>query len=256
MRRPRITVDATVLATAIWIDAERERDVRRIVFRNDALDPLCRHDGLGLTRFIRRRYIPAVVERFPQRFLEPALGIERGTPAFVSGAVISGDGSERHTGYLTSIWLGWEARREGTEVRDPRFELYPYSPLVPRPSYLTLQPHHPQRRLAELGLRIGKRIQNGEVVIVWAGNVSGDDTRPLVCNQRVLLLEAAQFAPADGNMEGRPGGRRHQCRTHLLRGGLGQAQVCIDRRRKRDRPQVVDATDGESALHDFLRQPP
>ena len=37
MRRPRVTINTTVLATAIRIDAGLETDVRRVVIREDRL---------------------------------------------------------------------------------------------------------------------------------------------------------------------------------------------------------------------------
>ena len=87
------------------------------------------------------------------------------------------------------------------------------------------------------------------MVVIGAGHVCRDDTRPLVGDQRVLLLEAAELAPPYGYIDGRLGGGRHQPRAHLKRIGLGQAQVCIDRRCTRNRSQIVDAADREAALH-------
>src|SRR5258708_21808722 len=103
MRRARITIDATMLAAAIRIDAQGKGDVRRVVFGNNALDSLTRDNGLRPPSLVPRRRLPAVVEDFAHSVLEAALGIKRRASAFVGRAVVSNDGFERHTVYNNSI---------------------------------------------------------------------------------------------------------------------------------------------------------
>ena len=72
MARPRIAIDAAVLAAAIGIDRLGERDVRGIVARNDGARVFL--GDLGLAR--RGKLVfggPAVVERFARFLFESAL---------------------------------------------------------------------------------------------------------------------------------------------------------------------------------------
>ena len=92
-----------MFAAAIRIDAERERDVRRVVSRNDALDLLGRDDGLRPPRLVFRWLIPAVVERFSRGVLEAAFRIEGCAPALMGGAMVYRDGLWRHTVIIYSL---------------------------------------------------------------------------------------------------------------------------------------------------------
>src|SRR5437868_3699934 len=65
MARPRVAVDAAVLATPVWVDRLGKADVRRVVVRDDRACALDRHlrlegDAFSLGRLLLRR--PAVVE--------------------------------------------------------------------------------------------------------------------------------------------------------------------------------------------------
>ncbi len=62
VRRPRVAVDAAVLAALVRIDRLRERDVRRIVAADDRARRLDPHDRLQ-----RRRLVVAVRRRRPAR---------------------------------------------------------------------------------------------------------------------------------------------------------------------------------------------
>ena len=73
VRRPREAIDAAVLAAAIGIDRAVERDVRRVVARDDLARRVDRHRGLERRQFFER--LPAVVERDPRERLVAARGI-------------------------------------------------------------------------------------------------------------------------------------------------------------------------------------
>ncbi len=87
VRRPRVAIDAAVLAALVGIDRLRERDVRRIVAADDRARGLDPHDGLQRRRggFVigrRTRDFPAILDRLPLLAAEAIRRVERRAPAF------------------------------------------------------------------------------------------------------------------------------------------------------------------------------
>src|SRR4051794_12959873 len=83
MARPRVAVDAAVLATPVWVDRLREAHVRRVVVRDDRARALDGHlrlegDAFSLGCLLLRR--PAVVEGLARLVFEPPLQ-KRARPA-------------------------------------------------------------------------------------------------------------------------------------------------------------------------------
>src|SRR6185369_12033122 len=80
MGRPRVAVDAAVLAAAIRIDRLRERDVWRLVAGDDRARCVDRYRGLDRRRLLRLliERAPAVVDPNPGLRLEAAVRIGDG----------------------------------------------------------------------------------------------------------------------------------------------------------------------------------
>ena len=74
--RPRVAIDAAVLAAAIGIDRAVEADIRRLVPADDLARLLDLHMGLERRQFLEA--FPAVVERHLGGRLEPARGVGYG----------------------------------------------------------------------------------------------------------------------------------------------------------------------------------
>src|SRR5688572_28599959 len=86
MARPRVAVDAAVLAAAVRVDRLREADVGRVVMRDDRARALDRHAGLEFPRVGLVRG-PAVVERFARHAFETALH-ERARSPKIAGVLL------------------------------------------------------------------------------------------------------------------------------------------------------------------------
>src|SRR5262249_37674199 len=83
MRRPRETINATVLAAAIRIDGAVERDVRRVIPSDDLAGGVDRYCGLERRQLLQP--LPAVMEAAPrQRFISAGRvrGRAAATPTF------------------------------------------------------------------------------------------------------------------------------------------------------------------------------
>src|SRR5882724_8977475 len=99
MRRPRETIDAAMLATAIGVDRTVETDIWRVVAGDDLARGIERDRGLEGRQFIEA--LPAIVERNARLRLEAAalIGLRPATassgkgesaPAGLEGAVTGG----------------------------------------------------------------------------------------------------------------------------------------------------------------------
>src|SRR5690606_36592718 len=93
---PGVAVDAAVLAAAVGIDGEIERNVRRAVARDDAAGVFDQHARVRSRGGIRIRIRPAVVHGEAVHRFEPA-GQVRYRPTTLDG------GAFAHTGILYSI---------------------------------------------------------------------------------------------------------------------------------------------------------
>ncbi len=85
VRRPREAVDAAVLAAAVRIDREVEAEVGRVVLREDRLDALLDHRGLGAEALRARLLLersPAVVVAFAGLARIAVLDRPHRSPAF------------------------------------------------------------------------------------------------------------------------------------------------------------------------------
>src|SRR5215471_19555124 len=156
-----------MLAPAISVYRFSEREVRRIVARDDALRLLGRDDCLRPARFLLRIDLPTVVEGLALARLEAALRIGGRAASLVRSAVVAGDGLKAHTENLYSIGPVVQ-RRLGT---------------------LSLQTHHLHCASEQRAAGRGQAVENGEVVVLRADEIVFDHRLPLFAEQLVLLME-------------------------------------------------------------------
>src|SRR5258706_428858 len=91
MARPRIAIHAAVLAALVRIDRPLERDVRRVVARDDGPRVLNRDDGperRRLVALVARRRVPAVIDHLARIATGAVAGIERGAATINSWGLV------------------------------------------------------------------------------------------------------------------------------------------------------------------------
>src|SRR5208282_6109976 len=128
MAWPCVAVNAAVLAAAIGIDRLRERNVRRIVARDNAFRVF---DGdVRLERLLAAFVMPAVVECFACGMLKAAFGIDAGAAAFARRGTFVIECFKQHSTTLRrdsarSNAKAWEAGRLQWFPRSPVRKLPP-----------------------------------------------------------------------------------------------------------------------------------
>ena len=85
-----------MFAALIGIDRLRERDIRRIIARDDRFRRLVGNHSFQRTLFVIGASFPAVIETFTPDLLETPFGIDAGAAAFARIGVFAGKCPQSH----------------------------------------------------------------------------------------------------------------------------------------------------------------